>query len=399
MKTAILVLLSIQLFSQIKKPDTVFCDCNMAKTVKINGKAYVGPTIAPKGFGEINEISGSKQNTKFAFEKEHNTAWYKLIINATGKLIFDITPLKPDDDYDFMLFKSSATTICDSLLNYKVSPVRACISRNQEDILGKTGLDHLSKETVIKKGVNTSYGKAIEVKAGEIYYLVLDNVYDNGEGHKIKFEISELMLFKGTITNELNEAVKAEISITNQRGDVVLLEKTKPDGTYNFTQTIISSQPYALNFYNDSSFNYTKVFTSADTVVVKSLKTILPKLKKGSKYSVGAINFVGNSAQYLPRSVPAMNNLYRLLNKNPNLKIRIIGHSNGRYLQDEKSIVSFTKGRARSVRNYLAIQGISEKRIEIDGKGDHEMLFPFSDTITEEQQEQNRRVEILVTEY
>ena len=93
-----------------------------------------------------------------------------------------------------------------------------------------------------------------------------------------------------------------------------------------------------------------------------------------------------------------MYNLYKLLKKNPNLRIKIIGHSNGRDMMDEKGIIAFTKGRATSIRNYLAIQGIDEKRIEIDGKGDHEMLFKLPKA-TDSEQEQNRRVEILVLDF
>ena len=101
--------------------------------------------------------------------------------------------------------------------------------------------------------------------------------------------------------------------------------------------------------------------------------------------------------QYLPRAVPSIYNLYKLLKKNSSLRIKIIGHSNGRDMMDEKGIVAFTKGRATSIRNYLAIQGVDEKRIEIDGKGDHEMLF--KSPTTENEQEQNRRVEIMVLDF
>ena len=132
---------------------------------------------------------------------------------------------------------------------------------------------------------------------------------------------------------------------------------------------------------------------------MKALKTVLPKLKKGNKYSIGSINFVGGSVQYLPRAVPSMYNLYKLLKKNPNLRIKIIGHSNGRDMMDEKGIIAFTKGRANSIKNYLTIQGIDEKRIEIDGKGDHEMLFKLNALTTADQQEQNRRVEIMVLDF
>ena len=67
-------------------------------------------------------------------------------------------------------------------------------------------------------------------------------------------------------------------------------------------------------------------------------------------------------------------------------------------MMDEKGIIAFTKGRATSIKNYLAIQGIDEKRIEINGKGDHEMLFKLPKA-SDNEQEQNRRVEILVLEY
>ena len=205
-------------------------------------------------------------------------------------------------------------------------------------------------------------------------------------------------LFKGTVTDDANMPIKTEIALTNQKGDTVSIEYTKDDGSYSFVAPLVKNQAYNLNFYNDSSFSYTKAVTLSDTTQLKALKTILAKLKKGNKYSVGSINFIGGSVQYLPRAIPAMYNLYRLLKKNPQLKIKIIGHSNGRDLMDEKGIIAFTKGRATSIKNYLAIQGIDEKRIEIDGKGDREMLFKLPKA-SGEQQEENRRVEVLVLEY
>ncbi len=398
MRLVLLLLLSIQLFSQTKKLDTVYCDCTRAKEITINGKTTYGKTIAPKGSGEVKEISPAKQKTKFAFEKEHNSAWYRLIINTTGKLTFDITPTKPDDDYDFMLFKSAKNNFCASLYKYKIAPVRACISRDKEELKGKTGLNFKETEELINHGVAAAYGKSIDVKKGEIYYLVLDNVYDKGDGHTIDFMISQSVNINGIITDEQKKPIKAEIALTNQKGETIQIENSKEDGTYSFTAPIIKNQSYSLNFYNDSSFTYSKVFTLADTLQLKVLKTVLPKLKKGNKYSIGTINFIGGSVQYLPQALPSMNNLAKLLMKNKSLRIKIIGHSNGRDMMDEKGIIAFTKSRATTIKNYLAIHGIDETRIEIDGKGDHEMLFKLSGA-TANEQEQNRRVEILVLDF
>lgn len=398
MRLTLLLLLSIKLFSQTKKLDTVFCDCNQAKVIAVNSKTIYGKTIAPKGFGELKEISTAKQKTNFAFEKEHNSSWYKLIINVSGELTMHIIPTNSGDDYDFMLFKSGKNNFCDSLQKHKISPIRACISRDKEELNGKTGLNYTSNNEFVKHGVGAAYCKSLPVKKGEIYYLVLDNVYEKGDGHTIEFEIAQPVLFKGTVTDDNNKAIKTDIALTNQKGDTVLLEKTADDGSYSFIAPLTKNQSYNLNFYNDSSFSFTKSITLADTTQLKTLKTILPKLKKGNKYSIGSINFVGGSVQYLPRAVPSMFNLYKLLKKNSSLRIKIIGHSNGRDMMDEKGIIAFTKGRATTIRNYLAIQGIDEKRIEIDGKGDHEMIFKLPKA-TADEQEQNRRVEILVLDF
>jgi hypothetical protein len=69
-------------------------------------KTSVGKTMPPNGYGAIKEIGETKQKSKFTFEKEHNSAWYKLNIISSGDLTMRIIPTKVDDDYDFMLFKS-----------------------------------------------------------------------------------------------------------------------------------------------------------------------------------------------------------------------------------------------------------------------------------------------------
>lgn len=398
MRIILLLLLSVQLFSQTKKLDTVYCDCAQAKVITINSKTIYGKTIAPKGYGEIKEISPAKQKTNFAFEKEHNSSWYKLVINLSGELTMHVIPTKADDDYDFMLFKSAKNNFCDSLQKHKINPVRACISRDREELNGKTGLNYKSTHEYVKHGVGPAYCKSLTVKKGEVYYLVLDNVYEKGDGHTIELEIAQPVLFKGTVTDENNKPIKTDIALTNQKGDTVLIKKTEDDGSYDFIAPLTKNQSYNLNFYNDSSFSFTKSITLADTLKLKALKTVLPKLKKGNKYSIGSINFIGGSVQYLPRAIPCMNNLAKLLKKNKTLRIKIIGHSNGRDMMGEKEIIAFTKGRANTIKNYLAIQGIDEKRIEIDGKGDYEMLFKLPKASIEEQ-EQNRRVEVLVLDF
>ena len=272
--------LSLSVFSQTKKPDAVYCDCAKARELKINGNQKIGMTLAPLDSGTIQEISPSKLNTKYAFKKEHHTAWYKLLINTDGNLSFDIVPEKPGDDYDFMLFRAGLN-FCDSLVKNKLKPVRANISRDKTELSGKTGLSIKAKQELVKEGVNDAFSTPIKVAKGEVYYLVLDNVYENGGGHTIEFFYEQKVNVKGLVKNDEGKALITHVSITDLKG-VSLAETTsnaKP-GEYEIHTVLRKNCSYSINYYNDSSFVYSKTITLKDSIALKNIRTVLPKLKK-----------------------------------------------------------------------------------------------------------------------
>lgn len=381
------------------KLDTVFCDCNSARDVRINGFTSIGKTIAPPGFGVVNEIGAAYMKGKYFFEKEHHSAWYKLIMMRDGNFVFDIIPSKSSDDYDFMLFKAGVG-FCDSIRKSHIEPIRSCISRDKADLFGRTGLNLTATNEFVKEGVGDSYSKAVKVTKGEIFYLVLDNVYEKGEGHTIKFGFAEVVKMTGVLKDENQKPVEAELTLVDQLGDTIVRQKTGKDGIYKFLAPIRVGSNYNLNFYNDSSFTFTENFELKDTLSQRNLNLMLPKLKKGKKSTVGSINFYPNQTTYVPGAVPAIMNLYKLMRRNEKLRIMIIGHSNGRdQYPSEEMIIAFTKQRAATIKNFLVKKGIDPKRIETDGKGDHEMLFKPVNMISQKQAEMNRRVEIMVLEY
>lgn len=398
MRCLLLIFFANALFGQKAKLDTVFCDCEFARTINLAGNNKVGKTIAPIGPGQNNELGTTKNRGKYIFDKEHHTAWYKLVIATNGKLVFDIIPTKITDDYDFVLFKATTIRFCDSLSKHRIVPIRSCISRDKEDIQGKTGLSMKASKDLVKTGVGDAYAKYVQVSKGEIYYLVLDNVYKEGDGHTIQFSFEELVKIAGVVKDEDNQPIIAEIAVVNQKGDTVALEKSNVRGEYSFIAPLRRNMNYNLTFYNDQSFSYSKNIKIIDSIELKHISLVLPKLKKGKKHAVGSINFYPGETRYLPVAIPSMMNLFKLMQRNPGLKIRIIGHSNGRSATTEKEAVQFTLDRAATIQGFLVRKGISKDRLEIDGKADHEMLFALPDA-TEKQQEMNRRVEIMVLEY
>jgi outer membrane protein OmpA-like peptidoglycan-associated protein len=383
-----LICAPILYLSQTQKLDTVFCDCLMARSVKLKTASSVGPTIAPLNAGESNEISQPKQKTPFSFDKEHHSAWYKLLIASDGNLVFDVVPVSNKDDYDFVLFKAGKTNFCDSLKTNPIKPIRACISRNKKELQGITGMRFNHSKELINEGVGDAFVKPLPVKVGDVYYLVLDNVYKNGAGHSIKFSFEEQFIMKGEVKNEEGMPLIADVTITNLKGDTVEKTQSNKEGNFSLDMILKKDVNYNINIFADNSFFYSQPFSTKTKDSLKNLKAILPKLKKGDKYTVGNINFEADSDRHLKTATPAITNLYKLLKLNPDLEILVVGHTNG---CDSKINYSqkLSERRALAITNILIAE-----RLSSSGKGCSEMLF--SEKGPEWQQSLNRRVEIMV---
>lgn len=86
-----------------------------------------------------------------------------------------------------------------------------------------------------------------------------------------------------------------------------------------------------------------------------------------------------------------LNKIINTLKENPNLNIKIIGHSCDMGTEQVKKDISVK--RAQIVQKYIIDNGISSNRLEVIGKSDSESLAP-NNSITNRQQ--NRRVEFMI---
>lgn len=160
-------------------------DCNFPILVK---DSILFSPNSPKGTGKIIEIKDNKPDDTLYFEKEHNTVWYKFIAKESGNLTFDIIPIDQNDDYDFILYRYNGKNLSPKVMEKKIKPLRTCISRNDKKLRSMTGLSLVeSSKNYVHSGLGASYVKYVLVKKGETFYLLLDNVNVNGNGHTIHF--------------------------------------------------------------------------------------------------------------------------------------------------------------------------------------------------------------------
>ena len=125
------------------------------------------------------------------------------------------------------------------------------------------------------------------------------------------------------------------------------------------------------------------------TYVGDSINLQLAPIKKGEVFIVKNLHFATNKTRILPISEEALNDLYMYLARNPQLRIKIIGHTDnvGKDAANQK----LSDGRANAVREDLIERGIAADRIEAEGRGESQ---PIDTNDTEEGRQNNRRVEI-----
>jgi len=379
-------------------------DCSTALSVSTT--SILGPTNAPEGYGKIHEIKDNPKTGSIYFEKENNSVWYKFKALYTANLVFDIVPLKESDDYDFLLYKSSTENFYSDLIQKRINPVRSNIARSQGKNKGKTGLSWNATEEFVVAGPNNTYSKSVKVIKGEIYYLILDNVYPNGDGHYIIFDYLNdkgvslnPKIIKGKVLDNNSGAIlNAEISFsksaTNEQEISVSTNPITGEFAIVLNSDIDFFAEYTLNIKSKGYFFYQTSIIPYSVINSKEVLTIkLEKLIKDEKYSITKIYFYPNSPQFIPSSEPVLKELLNMMNENPNMQIEIHGHIDG--CQGDAFIIQkLSESRAYNIRKFLIDNGIHENRLNYKGFGCSKMVF--SNPQNEEERQVNRRVEILI---
>lgn len=381
-----------------------------------------GPTTAPAGPGKTLEISGDK-NSLTAFEKEHNTVWYRFKVPYDGVFTFEVIPLNIRDDYDFILYKYSGKNFCAEVAGKTARPVRTCISRNDPAQGSVTGLKKEAQEELVHSGPGPSWCKPLPVKKGEIYVLVLDNVYPNGKGHTLKLHFSKTVapvirqvteqvaphetvapkypriLFK-VIDKETKRPVKANIEIINKR-DPEGTPLLKADSTSGSEASLALNTAYFLRAEAIGYFGYIYEIKTSNTVTDLNHTVTLERIAAGKNVVFDNILFYGDQARFLPESNASLQTLARTMVQNPKLVIEVEGHVNWpKMMQGNDSEAmqnhnqTLSEDRARAVVEYLISKGIDKDRMTWVGYGSTRMLYP--EARSEEEMKQNRRVEIKI---
>jgi len=111
----------------------------------------------------------------------------------------------------------------------------------------------------------------------------------------------------------------------------------------------------------------------------------------GETMVLSQISFASNASELLPASFPELDQLVEYLNDNPEVNIRIDGHTDNTGNESKNKFLSAE--RAKAVADYLVLKNIEEFRITYAGYGS---ARPIAGNDTEEGKQKNRRVEFTI---
>lgn len=172
-----------------------------------------------------------------------------------------------------------------------------------------------------------------------------------------------------------------------------LVSKLQTDEDGNYLITLPVGKDYAFNVHRKGylfySENYNMNDISSDSTYTADIP--LQPIAADAHIVLKNVFFDTKKMDLKPESIAELDNVVRLMNENPNMKITIIGYTDN--VGKPADNLALSKGRAVSVVNYLISKGINNNRLSFKGLGEND---PVADNKTEQGRSLNRRTELRV---
>ena len=145
------------------------------------------------------------------------------------------------------------------------------------------------------------------------------------------------------------------------------------------------------NLDNKGTFYYQTIVTEKqmEQEVTADASSLNDEINKTGHVAVYGIHFDTGKATILPDSESTLNEVVKLLQQNPDLKLRIEGHTDNQGAAAANQALS--EKRAQAVVAWLTGHGVAAGRLMAKGFG---AAKPVADNSTEEGRAKNRRVEL-----
>ncbi len=171
-----------------------------------------------------------------------------------------------------------------------------------------------------------------------------------------------------------------------------LISKLQTDEVGNYLVTLPVGKDYAFNVHRKGYLFYSENYNISETTdSIYTADIPLQPIEANASVILKNVFFDTKKTDLKPESITELDNVVRLMNENPNMKILISGYTDN--VGKPADNLKLSIGRATSVVNYLLSKGVTNNRLSFKGFGaDH----PITDNNTEQGRALNRRTELSV---
>jgi outer membrane protein OmpA-like peptidoglycan-associated protein/tetratricopeptide (TPR) repeat protein len=242
-------------------------------------------------------------------------------------------------------------------------------------------------------------GSMIVDADGKTAYYSSDKIDTKGGLDIYTFELREdlrplkTLWAKGKVyDNKTKAGLPSTVVLTdvNTRQTVSKLQ-TDEDGNYLITLPV--GKDYAFNVHRKGylfySQNYNMKNISSDSVF--NVDIPLEPIEANAKVILKNVFFDTKKTDLKSESITELDNVVKLMNENPNMKILISGFTDN--IGKPADNLKLSTGRAVAVVNYLVSKGVNNSRLSFKGFGETK---PIASNNTEEGRAMNRRTELTV---
>jgi outer membrane protein OmpA-like peptidoglycan-associated protein/tetratricopeptide (TPR) repeat protein len=242
-------------------------------------------------------------------------------------------------------------------------------------------------------------GSLVVAADGKTAYYASDRSDTKGGLDIYSFELREdvrplkTLWVKGKVYDKrTNQGLPSSVELTDM-ATRQLISKLQTDEDGNYLVTLPVGKDYAFNvnrkgylFYSE---NYNIRSTAPDSTFEADIA--LQPIEANAHIILKNVFFDTKRTQLKPESIIELDNVVKLMNENPNIKVLITGYTDN--VGKPADNLALSKGRAVAVVNYLLDKGIRNERLSFKGMGEEN---PIADNNSEEGRALNRRTELSV---
>jgi outer membrane protein OmpA-like peptidoglycan-associated protein/tetratricopeptide (TPR) repeat protein len=172
-----------------------------------------------------------------------------------------------------------------------------------------------------------------------------------------------------------------------------LISKLQTDEDGNYLVTLPVGKDYAFNVNRKGYLFYSENYNISATAPDSTFEADIPlqPIEANAHIVLKNVFFDTKKTELKPESITELDNVVRLMNENPNIKILISGYTDN--VGKPTDNLSLSKGRAVAVVNYLLNKGVRNERMSFKGNGE---TNPIADNNTDEGRALNRRTELSI---